>query len=464
MQNISLKLADGLMIRKIGADVVVFPQKNPFAIFTDRLMYFTDVASDIIARIDGFTNLSTIVDELIKLYDTDPLTLKNDVEAFIVDLQKSGILHEETMISQKASELEHKASSKNISYGYFCKELEDKAIENFIPLWGTLELTHRCNLKCVHCYLGKPHKSDELSTHEVINILSELHEAGCLFLVITGGEPLLREDFPIILQAAKERGFLIFLFTNGTLIDNTAIELLSKYPPLSVDISLYGISEEVYKNTTRTTQGREDVIEAIKNLTSCGINVRVKTPLLKINDIEIEEMYRFCNSLGIEFTHNAGITPIVNGECSPCNLRVQPKRVVELDINIQQRRETYLNCPEAFHKLKPSDRLLLCRAGRSLFCIDPSGKLETCVLFREPKFDLRENTFKESWSKLNKYIDNLRPNGKYKCGNCELLSYCTPCPGWAKWEYGIHEAPIEYLCNIAKERRQYFQNLKGGEK
>ncbi len=105
-----------------------------------------------------------------------------------------------------------------IPYHKFSKRIHDKTVSERIPIGGGLEPTLRCNLKCVHCYAAYDHKKKEMTYKEICYILDEITEAGCLWLLITGGEPLLRDDFLNIYSYVKKKGLLITLFTNGNLI------------------------------------------------------------------------------------------------------------------------------------------------------------------------------------------------------------------------------------------------------
>src|SRR5437899_3341517 len=104
----------------------------------------------------------------------------------------------------------------------FGHQLEAKLNGRNIPLSGQWELTCRCNLRCVMCYTDCFNTPDmlrqELSFREIIRIMDEIREAGCLELTFTGGEPLARRDFLDIYAHAKQEGFLVTVFTNGTLV------------------------------------------------------------------------------------------------------------------------------------------------------------------------------------------------------------------------------------------------------
>ncbi|UCD72074.1 MAG: radical SAM protein, partial [Syntrophobacterales bacterium] len=120
--------------------------------------------------------------------------------------------------------------------------------EQRVPLAGVLELTFRCNNRCMHCYVNKGaddgrERKKELSYDQMCRILDAIAEEGCLWLLLTGGEPFIRRDFVEIYTYAKRRGFLITLFTNGTLIDPEIADFLREWPPRSIEITLYGMSE-----------------------------------------------------------------------------------------------------------------------------------------------------------------------------------------------------------------------------
>ncbi|MEE9523617.1 MAG: radical SAM protein, partial [Thermodesulfovibrionales bacterium] len=116
---------------------------------------------------------------------------------------------------------------KEVKYQDVSSRIHHKAVtgNKRVPVNATLELTYRCNNRCVHCYCNLPTgdkiaRESELSLEEIEKIFDELKEMGCLWLLITGGEPLLRDDFSQVYLAAKSRGFLVTVFTNGILVDD----------------------------------------------------------------------------------------------------------------------------------------------------------------------------------------------------------------------------------------------------
>lgn len=132
-------------------------------------------------------------------------------------------------------------------YYAFRKRVLAIAAREKCPVDASFAITHRCNLKCVHCYIPDHNNSDELTLDELQGILDQIVDAGALLLWITGGEPLIREDFPEIYVYARKKGLIITLFTNGTLISDDIVDLLKRWPPRIVEISLYGGSEATYE-------------------------------------------------------------------------------------------------------------------------------------------------------------------------------------------------------------------------
>lgn len=141
------------------------------------------------------------------------------------------------------------------TYQEFSAALQERIVQRHVPSSATIEVSHRCPLECVHCYNNLP-MSDvdamraELSYDEHCRMLDELAEAGCLWLLFTGGEIFARKDFLDIYTYAKKKGFLITLFTNGNLITPKIADYLVEWRPFSIEITLYGATRETYERLT----------------------------------------------------------------------------------------------------------------------------------------------------------------------------------------------------------------------
>ena len=196
------------------------------------------------------------------------------------------------------------------------------------PFSALVELTACCNFNCIHCYLQENHKIQQMSTQDVKYIIDILYEKGILFLTFTGGEILTRRDFLEIYLYAKKRGFLVELFSNGFLFTDEIIRTLSQYPPLLVDISLYGADEETYRRFTGVNNAFERVIYNVQSLKNAGVRVSLKTPVIRMTYTQIDRMRELAEDIGVPFVYTFEICPTIERNVSPQKLAVTWKEVL----------------------------------------------------------------------------------------------------------------------------------------
>ena len=229
-----------------------------------------------------------------------------------------------------------------MSYAQFGERLNEQILTERIPISGTIELTFRCNSQCVHCYCNLPRNDreaidKELKNEEVYRIFDQIAEAGCLWLLMTGGEPLLRKDFLDIYAYAKKKGFIPTLFTNGTLLTPEIADTLFKWPPFLVEITLYGATEETYERITGITGSFKRCQKGIDLLLERKIPLGLKTMAMTINLGEIQRMKEYADDLGVSFRYDPLVNPRLDGSKRPCNVRLSPEEVVRLDLNDENR-------------------------------------------------------------------------------------------------------------------------------
>ena len=145
-----------------------------------------------------------------------------------------------------------------------------------IPIEGTIETTFRCNLACVHCYVNEPAgakeiQERELSLERLKHLVDEIVEEGCLFVLFTGGEVLVRPDFPELYLYARSRGLLVTIFTNGTMITDRIADLFAEHTPETIEITLYGMTKATYDRVTRVPGSYEKCLEGIRRLVDRGL-------------------------------------------------------------------------------------------------------------------------------------------------------------------------------------------------
>ena len=174
-----------------------------------------------------------------------------------------------------------------IPYHEFSKRIHGKVVAKRVPVGGMIELTLRCNLKCAHCYVVYDPSKKEMTYEQICHILNEITEAGCLWLTITGGDPLIRDDFLDIYTYAKKCGLIITLLTNGTLITPGIADYLKEWPPFAVEITLNGITKETYERVTRLPGSFDRCMKGIQLLLERNIPLRLKTTITTLNKHEL---------------------------------------------------------------------------------------------------------------------------------------------------------------------------------
>ena len=219
------------------------------------------------------------------------------------------------------------SSIPSIGLAEFDKRYAHSLCAGRTPLSGTLEVTFRCNLNCIHCYCNLPRGDpdalkSELSTDEAHRILDQLAEEGCLWLLITGGEPLLRKDFLDLYHHAKQKGFLISLFSNATLLTPEIADHLAEWPPEYVEITLYGATEATYEKITRTPGSFRRCHRGIELLRKRKVPLKLKTMAMTVNHHELDTMKGFAETLGVDFRFDPMLTLRLDGSQAPAAYRL----------------------------------------------------------------------------------------------------------------------------------------------
>jgi radical SAM protein with 4Fe4S-binding SPASM domain len=351
-----------------------------------------------------------------------------------------------------------------IPYGDFSAGFYRRAGSSRLPLNATIEISHRCPLECAHCYNNlamndRGARDRELGADEYRRILDELAEAGCLWLLFTGGEIFARRDFLDIYAYAKEKGFIITLFTNGTLVTPRIADFLAEWRPFSIEITIYGRTKETYERLTGVPGSYDRCMRGIDLLMERGLPLKLKTVAVTINQHEVWDMMRFAeDEVGVAFKFDSAINPRIDCSQSPLATRLSPSDVVRLDLEDPRRVEEWARFQESFGEIskaagESSDRIYTCGGGINSFAIDPYGRLSICTMSQSDMFDLRGGSFREGWDEfLGKVRLGKKRSTLTKCVSCGLKSMCGMCPANGELENKDPEAPVEYLCHVAHLR------------
>jgi radical SAM protein with 4Fe4S-binding SPASM domain len=348
----------------------------------------------------------------------------------------------------------------------FIREFNQKTERLRVPISGSIDLTHRCNLRCVHCYLAGNFERhidnyNEMSPSRILALIDEITEAGCLYLLITGGEPLLRKDFPEIYSHAKKRGLVITVFTNGTLITDRVLDLFEDMPPQLVEISIYGATASTYEKITGVPGSYEKCLNAITKLVERKIPVGLKTILMTVNRNEFFAMEDIAKNFGVKFRFDAAIFPRINGDKSPIGLRVPAAEAIEKEFSDAERARQWVKYFQRSQDNLPNNKLFNCGAGLTGFHIDSYGNLQPCIMTNYIQHDLSTDSFLSGWYGIISGIRDKKTSNLAGCNKCEISHLCGFCPAFFKWETGAEEIYSEYLCSMGSCRLQHINKCIG---
>ena len=156
------------------------------------------------------------------------------------------------------------------------KYLHDKGARDGIPVSGTFELTQRCNFNCEMCYVHDCKQNiAPLSAEDWLSLAKQAKDAGTVFLLLTGGEPLLRDDFEYIYTSLVRMGFLVSINTNGSLLGKYK-KLFEELPPTRINVSLYGADNSTYSKICGN-EAFDKVLDSVKQMKELGISIRFNT-------------------------------------------------------------------------------------------------------------------------------------------------------------------------------------------
>jgi radical SAM protein with 4Fe4S-binding SPASM domain len=328
-----------------------------------------------------------------------------------------------------------------------------------MPVSASMELTFRCNLRCAHCYLGE-HRGPsaargELDMRELRGIFDQMAEAGTLWVLLTGGEPLLRPDFREIYTYVKRKGLIPTLFTNGTLLNAAMVDFLADMPPVWIEISLYGATRETYERVTGNPGSYDRCMRGIDLLLERGLPLKLKAMAMSLTVDEIPAMKALSESKGVEFRFDPILCDDIDCSHSPNGLRLSPEEVARLDLSDPARAQEWQDFYARQAAIQRDQRYLYsCGGGISAYHVDPYGRLSLCMSVRNPSYDLRSGSLVQGWEGFLRDLRFTPADEASTCRTCRLQPLCGICPGWADADNPKLAKPVKYLCQVGHRRAE----------
>jgi len=356
----------------------------------------------------------------------------------------------------------------------------------FMVVW---DFTHRCNLRCSHCYQDAqkalPH---ELDTGEAKRLVEELASAGVVIIALSGGEPLMRKDFFEVAAHARENDIYVALATNGTLITP---EMAAKIRDAGIDyveISVDGRDAESHDAVRGIPGAFDRTIAGIRNCVAEGFYTCMATTVTRTNYDQVPDIYDLASELGVNRLMSFNFIPTGRGvEMASQDISPEQRRDLMRYLMARTRNgtgpEALATAPQiapvaladeagvpvghfyAGEEMEGRARLLAdfiggCGAGRLYCSIEPQGDIQPCVFLPITVGNVRDAPFLEIWHS-SEVLQGLRDRSRLSgaCADCSNKYICGGCRarGWAY--FGDIHAPDPGCIN----NREYWESLRKDE-
>jgi len=343
--------------------------------------------------------------------------------------------------------------------------IQGRAAARHVPFNVTLELTLNCNIRCLHCYnldrdqprtaacsgaAAAPEREPELTLPEILTLLGDLRDAGCLILGLTGGEVLTYPHLFAVLDRARELNLAVQLLTNGTMLQPGVAARLAGYRNLlGVSISLYGATAEVHDGVTQIPGSWRRTWEGVRRMRAAGVAVRLKFIVMAPNAHQVAEMRAQAEAAGVSYLVDVTITPRHDGTRGSLGVRVSEEQLAALyrgPLRDMLPKRPQSTAGDAFH----------CNCARGNCAISVSGDVQPCVSVPWPAGNVRERPFAEIWrySPVFQKIRGLRVADYPACAPCPDRPYCSSNRGAAFNHSGSYTGVDPFVCRTAAITRE----------
>jgi mycofactocin radical SAM maturase len=304
------------------------------------------------------------------------------------------------------------------------------------PINITWEITHECNLRCVHCLSNSSRASaDELDLEECQRIVDSLAALKVFEINFGGGEPLLKDYFLTLLRYIHEKGIVTCISTNGTVLTDEAVACFSGSPLVNVQVSLDGATPEV-NDRIRGAGTFDRVIRGIERLANKNITLSINTVVTALNFNQLDILKELAAAYGANLRVSR-FRPSGRARESWETLRLNSSQLKELSEWLSD--DLSILTGDSFFSISQDGRrrlgLDMCGACKMTCCIDPVGSVYPCAFLQVKDFcggNLRETSFKDIWdnSPVFEYFRHLEPASCRKCpryescrGGCPAVAY-----------------------------------------
>lgn len=400
--------------------------------------------------------------------DIDITTIKNDAREFYCRLELDGfIVSGETIqeCDEKDVRFSYKISvpeivKKDISLIYGEKSTQDFLEEHFKgkPQLTSLhiEITSKCNERCVHCYIPHDNKVSEIEPELFYDVLNQCKNLRLLHLTLSGGEPMLHKSFCDFLKKCKEYDFSVNVLSNLTLLSGDIIKEMKANPLLGVQVSLYSMNHSTHDAITQMKGSFEKTKNAILKLIENDIPLQISCPIMKQNKNCYDEVIQWAKKYNIHVGDDYGLIARYNHTTQNLSNRLSINEIKEVINDRGAHDAKYMEQIEReAEKKKSITDDFVCSVCHSSICIAENGNVYPCAGWQDYIVgNVKETTINDIWDDSEKvqYLRGIRKHDFPKCIQCPDKEFCTMCLVKNANENSMGDplAVNEYFCNIAK--------------
>ncbi|MCW4033969.1 MAG: radical SAM protein, partial [Candidatus Bathyarchaeota archaeon] len=336
-----------------------------------------------------------------------------------------------------------------------------QSTEKYVPLVVSWNVTLKCNLKCSHCYINAKDTDfgNELSTDAAKMLIHQITEVSKPLLILSGGEPLLRDDIYEIIRYGADRGMRMGMGSNGMLIDDKVAKKLKDAGMWTVAISLDSSIPERHDEFRGVKGCWERAVNAIKALKAAGLEVQVNCTVTQQNYDEVDDIMALAEELGVDNFHLFFLVPTGRGtELED----ITPEMYEEMIKNTLAKTSKHkLNvkpsCAPQFMRVAKEQGVDMsrwvrgCMAGLYYCRIYPTGEVTPCPYMPVSLGNIRDKSFKDIW--FNSEVFNALRDFDQLKGKCRLCEHREVCGGCRARAYGVTTENMDF-CGALHEPTQ----------
>lgn len=327
-------------------------------------------------------------------------------------------------------------------------------------------------MNCGMCYVRLSREEMEAqgrlrTAEEWMALGQQMERAGVLFLLLTGGEPLLHPGFREIYTALRRMGMILTVNTNGTLLSEEWAEFFGKQKPRRINVTLYDASRETYGALCGWADGYEKTVRALHLLKAAGVDVKINGSVTPLNVQDMDAIYALGRELDMPVHMDTYMVPCTRERSRAFDpgARLSPEeaararvKALRMEMPEEQFRLFAAQSMESIrHPAFPYGREMSCMAGKCSFAVNWQGEMRPCVTLNAPSVPVFERGFETAWQEITSAIRPLRIHEK--CAGCALRPVCDTCAASAFWETGAADGVPEYLCRYAEETAKLLEKI-----